>query len=581
VHLGDVFEKDDGTVYGDGVNIASRLQGLAEPDGLTVSQSVQVAVQGRVAARFEALGAHSVKNIAQPVQVFRVRAGAAVRAAAAAPRGRLGRVAIAGLAAAVLTGALGVWLAGVWPGWPSPLARRASTTEASAGKKTIAVLPFANVGDDKANEFLTDGVTDELIELLSRVQGLRVTGRDSSFYFKGKQVPMPEMARQLGVSYLVGGSVRRDGARVRIGAQLLNAADGAVLWSRSFDREFKDVLAAQAEIALGIAGSLTQSLDSSASFGGRSTNHPEAWAAFLEAKRLPEGPQRIAAYERVLALDPQFARVHGALAEEALGMGFRGELTKVAARQRMVKHLEDALRIDPTSDHAHGLLGASARLVDDVEALRRHARRALEVNPDGSAGHAWTAELKLLDGDISGALTGFKQSAEQLPLVLWARNQYAEALRFANQPALALQEAEKTLALDPNYVPALAEKARDLLMLGRRDEALALARERNFRGLLLRFGIPEDQAALLQRKNLSPHDAAWQQFALGRPDAVVEHLAAEHTDDIQARNRVLFDAEYDPVRGLPAFKAWLAKHKLTEAHERAQAWRAANPVRQN
>jgi hypothetical protein len=97
--------------------------------------------------------------------------------------------------------------------------------------------------------------------------------------------------------------------------------------------------------------------------------------------------------------------------------------------------------------------------------------------------------------------------------------------------------------------------------------------------LLIRFGTPEDQAALVQRKDLSPHDAAWQQFALGRPDAVVEHLAAAHTDDIQGRNRVLFDAEYDPVRQLPAFKAWLAKNKLSEAHERAQAWRAANPVR--
>jgi hypothetical protein len=99
--------------------------------------------------------------------------------------------------------------------------------------------------------------------------------------------------------------------------------------------------------------------------------------------------------------------------------------------------------------------------------------------------------------------------------------------------------------------------------------------------MLLRFGTPEDKAALLRRQGLSPHAAAWQAFALERPDVVVEHLEAEHSDDIQARNRVLFDSEYDPVRGLPSFKAWLAKHKLTEAHERAQAWRAANPVRPN
>ena len=579
IHLGDVFEKVDGTVYGDGVNIAARLQALGDPDGLTVSQSVQAAVQGHVAASFDDMGAQSVKNIARPVQAFRVRAGE-VDPASQSRRRPLGRTAVAGFAGVVLVGLLGAWLGGLWPGVRSPLARAPAAADASADRKTVAVLPFANVGDDKANEFLTDGVTDELIDLLSRVQGLRVTGRESSFYFKGKQLPMPEVARQLGVTYLVGGSVRRDGARVRISAQLVNAADGAVLWSRSSDREFKDVLSTQAEIALGIAGRLTQSLDSSASFGGRSTTNPEAWTAFLVAQRLPQG-ERTPAYERVLALDPNFARAHAALAFEALAMGFRGKLSRPEASRRAVEHLQNALRIDPEYDHAYGLLGASARMVDDMEALRRHAQRALEVNRDSAAGHGWTAELKLLDGDVSGALVGFKRLAEALPLVVWARAHYAEALRFANQPARALQEAEQTLALDPDYAPALNEKVHDLLTLGRRDEALRLARERNLITMLMRFGTPEDQAYMLQRTGLSAHEAAWQAYGVGRPDAVVEHLEAEHSGDIRERNRVLFDAEYDPVRGLPSFKAWLAKHELTQAHERAQAWRAANPARTN
>jgi adenylate cyclase len=130
VHLGDVFEKADGTVYGDGVNIAARLQALAHPDGLTVSQSVQAAVQGHVSARFEDMGAQSVKNIARPVQAFRVRAGTGTEAAAS-PRRRLGRLAITGLAASALVAALGVWLAGAWPDWP-PWASRSTATEASA-----------------------------------------------------------------------------------------------------------------------------------------------------------------------------------------------------------------------------------------------------------------------------------------------------------------------------------------------------------------------------------------------------------------------------------------------------------------
>lgn len=571
VHLGDVFEKTDGTVYGDGVNVAARLQAIADADGLVVSQSVQAAVQGRVAAQFEDIGRQSVKNIEPPVQAYRVHAGPA----AAAPKRRIVRTARAAMAAALLLVA-GVG-GGLWWYSRGGSIPTGSGQSAAAARKTVAVLPFVNLSADTANEFFTDGITDELIGLLSRVRGLRVTGRDSSFYFKGKQVPIPEIARQLGVSYLVGGSVRRDGSRIRIGAQLLSPVDGAVLWSRSFDREFKDVLVAQTEIALGIAGSLTQSIDNSASFGGWSTTSPEAWQGFLEAQRLPDG-QRVAAYERVLTLDPNFARVHAALAEEALGMASSGKLPKQVASERMTKHLQEALRIDPHYDHAYGLLGASARIVDDMEALRRHAQRALEVDPDSSAGHGWMAELKLQEGDMVGALPAFKRAAEPLPLVGWARVNYARALRLANQPAAALQEIDRALALDPDSGSAQAEKARSLLMLGRSDEALRLARERDMPTLLIRYGKPDDQAAIRQRKNLNSHVAAWQQFLLGRPDAVVEHLEADHSDDIQARASILFDAEYDPVRKLPSFKAWLVRHKLTEAHERAQAWRAANPV---
>lgn len=568
IHVGDVFEKADGSVYGDGVNIAARLQALAEPDGLTVSQSVQMAVQGRAAAQFDDLGAQAMKNIAQPVRVFRARAGAP-----AAPQAgpRKGRAAVAALAVVALLVAAGA----AWQMRASP--PPAGRADAATARRALAVLPFANVGDDKANELVTDGVTDELINLLSRVRGLRVTGRDSSFHFKGRQVPAAEMARQLGVAYLVGGSVRRDGARVRISAQLLDAADGTVLWSRAFDREFKDVLAAQTEIALGIAGSLTKSIDESASFGGRSTASTEAWQAFLEARALPAG-QRIVAYERVLALDPNFARVHVALAEEVLGAALRGDLPKPAASERMTRYLEEALRIDPRYDHAYGLLGAAARIADDMPALRRTAQRALDVDPDSSAGHAWMAELKLHEGDMGAALTGFRRAAEPLPLVGWARVNHASALRLANQPAAALHEAEQALALDPNSLRAQAEKVHCLFMLGRRDEALRLARERDFTTLLIRYGAPEDLAALRARSNLGAHAGAWQQFLLGRPDAVVEHLEADHSGDIQDRARVLFDDEYDPVRALPSFAAWLARHRLTEAHARAQAWRAANPV---
>jgi TolB-like protein/tetratricopeptide (TPR) repeat protein len=480
-------------------------------------------------------------------------------------------------AGTVLSGLVGYWTTwrAVRGGTPQELA----VAKPGGALTTVAVMPFANLGDDKADEHFADGVTDELIHLLTRVRGLRVAPRLSSFYFKDKSVAATEAARQLGVAYLVDGSVRRSGGRVRITAQLVAAADGRVVWSRSHDRVFEEVLAAQSEIAIGIAGSLMPAIDPELGLSGSGTANPRAWQAYLEARRLPAGT-REAAYRSVLALDPKFARVHTALAEDVLASASSGRLPPRAVHDRMTKHLEEALRIDPRDDHAWGLMGAAAQLVDDVAALREVARRALETDRDSAAGSGWLAEVKLLEGDIGAALPLLRLMAERLPLVDWARNHHVQALRLANRPAEALEAAEQALALDPENAWAQGEKVRSMLALGRLDEALALARQRNMHTILIRYGTADDLAALQQRKDLDAHAQAWLRFAAGHPESVVEHLEAAHSS-IQARNRVIFDPEYDPLRGLASFKTWLAAHGLTEAHERALAWRAANPVRRN
>jgi TolB-like protein/tetratricopeptide (TPR) repeat protein len=473
-------------------------------------------------------------------------------------------------------------LVGYWTTWRAVQGTAADVPAVSAktGSPTrVAVLPFANLSDDKSDEYFADGVTDELIQLLSRVRGLQVAPRISSFHFKGSSVPAVEAARQLGADYLVDGSVRRAGGRVRIGAQLVAAIDGKVIWSRSYDREFKDVLTAQTEIATGIAGSLMPAIDPELGVSASVTRSPQAWHAYLQARQLPDG-ERESAYKRVLAMDPKFVRVYTALAEDVLTMAASQRLPPQSANGQMLAYLQEALRIDPRDDHAWGLMGAAAQLIDDVDAMRDVARRALEANRDSSAGSGWQAEIKLLDGDISAALPLFRHLAERLPLVDWARYHHVRALRLANRPNEAVQAAEQSLALDPENPWALDEKVRSLLALGRRDEALALARQRNMHTILIRYGEPDDLAALQQRKDLNAHAMAWLHYAAGRPDDLVDHLQAAHSV-IQERNRVLFEPEYDPVRDLPAFRDWLARHRLTEAQERALAWRAANPVPRN
>lgn len=513
---------------------------------------------------------------AQPVQLPQ-RGPWRARAAAWVARARKPVIAVAAVGT-VLSGLVGYWT--TWRAVKSGSTTTVATPAPTVGQNTVAVLPFAHGGDDKTSEPFADGVTEELIDVLSRVKGLRVTPRISSFALKGKSMPATEVARQLGVAHLVDGSVRRTGERVRMTAQLVRAADGQVVWSRSFDRELKDVLAAQAEMAIGIASSLVPSLDPMVGLSSSGTQSPEAWRAYLEVRQLPI-EQREAAYLRVLAIDPKFARIHTELAFDFLRLGFEGKLPRTSARDKMIRHLEQALRVDPRDEHAWGLMGAATKLVDDVEGLRVVVRRAIEADPTGASGRGWLATQHLLDGDISAALPLSKQVADRLPLVDWARVGYAQSLRFAHRPAQALEAADQALALDPDNREAQEERLRCLLLLGRREEALRIARERNMHTILLRYGTPEDQIALSRRTDLNPHASAWQQFVAGRPDAVVEHLAAAHSSDFEGRAPVLFEPEYDPVRELPSFKAWLAKHRLTEAHERAQAWRAANPVPRN
>ena len=220
VHLGDVIEKADGTVYGEGVNIAARLEGLAEVGGISISDAVRGAVRGKVAAAFEDQGEQTVKNIPEPVRAFRVR-----------PQG---------MAAA---------------------AQPASTPlpEASFGidlslpdKPSIAVLPFVNMSGDPEQDYFTDGITEDIITELSRFHELFVIARNSSFTYKGKAVDLRTVAKELGVRYVLEGSIRKSANRVRVTAQLIDALNGRHIWAEKYDRVLEDVFLVQEEITQSI-----------------------------------------------------------------------------------------------------------------------------------------------------------------------------------------------------------------------------------------------------------------------------------------------------------------------------------------
>jgi adenylate cyclase len=222
IHVGDVVEESDGDMMGDSVNIAARLEGIAKPGAICLSEQAYWPVKTRLDIAVSDLGATQLKNIAEPVRAFSLQVGLAAEARPAAP---------------------------VEPSAAERPAERPSVSD----KPSIAVLPFQNMSGDAEQEYFCDGLVEDIITTLSKLDGLRIIARNSSFVYKGRSVDVREAAQQLGVRYVLEGSVRRSGARIRVTAQLIDAADGSHLWAERYDRAVDDIFAIQDEITLVLA----------------------------------------------------------------------------------------------------------------------------------------------------------------------------------------------------------------------------------------------------------------------------------------------------------------------------------------
>src|SRR5262245_58055409 len=258
INLGDVIV-DGARLYGDGLNIAARLEGLAEGGGICLSGTAYDQVEGKLPLAYDFLGEHSVKNIARPVRVYRVRLDADTSRghAATPPRARPG-------SRAVLVGvlvALALLAASGWAGWRW-LRGPGSSGLTLPDRPSVAVLPFANMSQDPAQEYFSDGITEDLITGLSKLSGLFVIARNSAFTYKGKPAKVSDVGRDLGVRYVLEGSVQRAAGRVRITAQLVDATTGYHIWAERYDQEVGDIFALQdavtQEIVRTLAVKLTQ-----------------------------------------------------------------------------------------------------------------------------------------------------------------------------------------------------------------------------------------------------------------------------------------------------------------------------------
>jgi adenylate cyclase len=362
IHLGDVFEKADGSVYGDGVNIAARLEGLAEPGGVAVSDAVQCAIRKRLTATFDDLGEQQVKNIAEPVRAYRVYDAVRAGTAPAAPAA---------------------------PGSAKDLA--ATLGRDRVDKPSIAVLPFNNMSGDAEQDFFADGITEDIITELSRFRELFVISRNSSFKYKGKAVEVQKFARDLGVQYVVEGSVRKVGKRVRITVQLIDAETDRQIWAERYDRDLEDIFEIQDQVTRSIVATLPGRIEAAARdrAARTPTDNMAAYECVLTGKVLhhrsnrEDNAQALRLLERAIQLDPGYAHAHawkGCVLGQTWVYGWCED--REATQRQIMAALKIALSLDDNDCDVHRILAAVNVIRDDHEQSVYHQRRALSLNPN-------------------------------------------------------------------------------------------------------------------------------------------------------------------------------------------------------
>jgi len=396
VNLGDVIEETDGTIYGDGVNIAARMEALAEGGGICISSTVFDAIEGKLSFGFDFLGEQQVKNIAKPVKVYRVRAEARPATPARAKHRINLRLGAAALALAVIAG-VGLWL---YRPMTAPAPEHAATGDpilALPKGPSIAVLPFANLSGDPAQEYFTDGLTEDLITGLSRFRELLVIGRNTTFQYKGQAVDIRKVGRDLGARYVVEGSVRRDRNTVRVNAQLLDASSGKHLWAETFDRELSvaELFALQDEITAQIIGAIAGSygvISRTYAEAARTagTDNLEAYDCVLQAYAYEQllTPEVHAltrdCLERAVKLDPTYADAWSKLAFLYADEYAWGYNPRPGSLARALDAAQRAVELDSSSGMTHWHLARTHFWRNEVEEAVTEAERARALNPNNA-----------------------------------------------------------------------------------------------------------------------------------------------------------------------------------------------------
>jgi len=449
INLGDVIEEGE-RIYGEGVNLAARIEGLADGGGICISENAFDQVEGKLGLEFEYLGEQSVKNIKKPVRVYRIKMEPAVSDA------------------------------GISREVPLP------------DKPSIAVLPFVNMSGDPEQEYFSDGMTEEIITGLSKMPRMHVIARNSTFTYKGKPVKAQQVGKELGVRYVLEGSVRKAGNRIRVTAQLVDAVTGYHLWAERYERELRDIFALQDEITMKILTALQVELTDGEQVLLRKglTSNLEAWGYAVKASAvLEEGTKEgIAKARRLLeqsvALDPEYVSAWAGL---ALTHWFDARFGWSDSPPESIRQTsiiaQKVLSLDDTNPEAHALRGCIHLYLREYEQAIKEAERAVALGPSHAFVHAVAAHILRFSGKFDQAIAMIKKAMHlqpylsswylmELGMSYYCLGRYEDASEIAEQLRLLTQSRGDKIIWGAYLMLAM-----NYIRLGREQEARLAAAE--------------------------------------------------------------------------------------------------------
>jgi len=596
IHIGDVVHRG-GDVYGDGVNIASRIEPLAGAGGICVSMDVERQIRNAIDTRFEKLAPTELKNISVPMELFRIvlpwekqTAVAAKREVASPVKPNTPRLAAGVVVVLVLAIGFGWW-------WTSHRrtgyaaknnAGAAGPGAAGVSAKSIAVLPFANLSHDPDNAYFATGIQDEIITRLSKIADLNVISCTSTQRFKSSPDDVPAIAAQLRVANILEGSIQRTADKVRVNVQLIKGATDTHLWADTFDRDLHDIFAVESEIAKTIADTLKARLTGSEqnAIAARPTENTEAYQLYLKGrffwnKRTGQNLNKAADYfNQAIAVDPQYALSYVGLADSYLLMPLYGAGTPEDCYPKAKAAAEKALELDDLSAEAHTSRAQIHCYYDlDLAQAVREFQRAIELNPNYPTAHQWYGSSCLISlGRFDEAIAQVKRAIELDPLSLVINTDLGGTFYRARRYDEAILQLRKTVDLDPGFYyahwnlgSALAAKGQMSAAISEYEKARSLNDDPSMLGLLANayavsgnkaeaLKIRDQLEAVSKQRYVSGYCFALVSLGLGDKEAALRWLEKSYQDHAgDALRFINVNPLLDSLRDDPRFRALVQK----------------------